>query len=144
MMSGGNTREAKALLKMSENSCTKRKTHYFPFCMQWNQIALTLSNPPIPICLKSQSGLMMDTWALSLWVGGARSCDGHVTQVTMVIHLPSVPSNELDGGILKHEKVKNWKSFVMPKHSSPLLSSFLTTLFTKLMYICNNIVTISL
>ena len=49
---------------------------------------------------------MIDTWALSLWVGGARSCDGHVTHVAMVIYLPSVPSNELNGGILKHEKVK--------------------------------------
>lgn len=38
-MSGGNTREAKALRKMSENS---------------------LSRPPIPIFSKFQSGLMMD------------------------------------------------------------------------------------
>ena len=53
----------------------------------------------------------MDTWALSLWVGGTRSCDGNVTHVAMVIHLPSVPSNELDGGILKHEKVKKLKKF---------------------------------
>uniref|UniRef100_A0A6B0UZ02 Uncharacterized protein n=1 Tax=Ixodes ricinus TaxID=34613 RepID=A0A6B0UZ02_IXORI len=39
MTSGGNTREANALLKMALNS---------------------LSSPPMPILLKSQSGLMMD------------------------------------------------------------------------------------
>ena len=43
---------------------------------------------------------------VTVGVGGAWSCDGHVTHVTMVIHLPSVPSNELNGRILKHEKVK--------------------------------------
>lgn len=43
--SGGNTREAKALLKIAENS---------------------LSKPPIPILLKSQSGLMMDVKACLL------------------------------------------------------------------------------
>ena len=34
IMSGGNTRDAKALLKMSENSCEKRKIHSFLFSMQ--------------------------------------------------------------------------------------------------------------
>lgn len=43
--SGGKTREAKALLKMAENS---------------------LSRPPIPILLKSQSGLMMEVKACLL------------------------------------------------------------------------------
>lgn len=43
--SGGKTLEAKALLKMAENS---------------------LSRPPIPILLKSQSGLMMEVKACLL------------------------------------------------------------------------------
>ena len=43
---------------------------------------------------------------VTVGVGVAWSCDGHVTHVAMVIHLPSVPSNELNGRILKHEKVK--------------------------------------
>ena len=46
---------------------------------------------------------------VTVGVGGAWSCDCHVTHVTMVIHSPSVPSNELNGRILKHEKVKSKK-----------------------------------
>lgn len=45
MTSGGKTLEAKALLKIAENS---------------------LSSPPIPILLKSQSGLMMEVKACLL------------------------------------------------------------------------------
>ena len=101
IMSGGNTRDAKALLKMSENSCAKKKDTLISI------FHAVKSNCPYLVQPSDSHLLEIPVWAydghmgtVTVGVGGAWSCDGHVTHVAMVIHLPSVPSNELNGRIL--------------------------------------------
>ena len=79
-MSGGNTREAKALLKMSENSCTKRKIHF----------------PRITEIFGQRNGLRNDFQASNSFLHAVKSNCSHLVQSSNS-HLLEIPVWAYDG-----------------------------------------------
>ena len=119
-MSGGNTRDAKALLKMSENSCTKRKDTLFPFlhAVKSNCSHLVQSSDShlLEIPVWAYDGHMgtvtVSGWGKVMWWSCDSCCHGDT--------LTLCAFQSVEWRNPKTWESENWTSFVVPKHTSPL------------------------
>ena len=116
IMSGGNTRDAKALLKMSENSCAKKKDTLISISMQWIKLFSPCPTLQFPSAWNPSLGLWWthghchcrSGWGRNMWWSCDSCCHGDTLTLCAFQWV-------------EWKNPKTWesetKSFMVPKHS---------------------------